>query len=163
MEGQSPTLSLQIFYFFFYIITFFKIIFIETNSSWVIFELSRVLEIETSMLFSLDFASNTILSCFLFFFLIIDLLIFYLLINAVITQIGNPTAELVIPTKTSTKEAKANFNFKFSIFIGNNAIDFYHFNLFRIHWKYFYIILSFFSYSLGEKNCYTLTNFYLLT
>ena len=91
--GRSESdLILQIFYFFFYIITFFKIIFIEINSSWVILELSKVLEIETSMLFSLDFASNTILSCFFFFFLIIDLLIFYFLIPAVITQIGNPTA-----------------------------------------------------------------------
>ena len=92
MEGQSPTLILQIFYFFFYIIAFFKIIFIEINSSWIKLELSKVLEIETSMLFSLDFASNTILSCFFFFFLIIDLLIFYFLIPAVITQIVNPTA-----------------------------------------------------------------------
>ena len=38
------------------------------------------------------------------FFLIIDL---YFLIPAVITQIFNPTAELVIPTRITTKEAKA--------------------------------------------------------
>ena len=44
------------------------------------------------MLFNLDFANNTILSCFLFFFLIIDL---RFLITAVI--ILNPTTELVIP------------------------------------------------------------------
>ena len=104
MEGQSPTLILQIFYFFFYIITFFKIIFIEINSSWVILELSKVLEIETSMLFSLDFASNTILSCFFFFFLIIDL---YFLIPTVIAQIFNPIEELVIPIGIPTREAKA--------------------------------------------------------
>ena len=41
----------------------------------------------------------------LFLFLIIDLYIF--LIAAVITQIFNPTAELVIPIGISTKEAKA--------------------------------------------------------
>ena len=46
------------------------------------------------MLFNLDFANNTILSCFLFFFLIIDL---HFLITAVITQLLNPTTELVIP------------------------------------------------------------------
>ena len=54
------------------------------------------------MLFNLDFANNTILSCV--FFLIIDL---YFLIHAVITQIFNPIAELVIPIGISTKEAKA--------------------------------------------------------
>ena len=56
------------------------------------------------MLFNLDFANNTILSCLFFFFLIIDL---YLLILAVITQIFNPTAELLIPTRIPTKEAKS--------------------------------------------------------
>ena len=56
------------------------------------------------MLFNLDFANNTILSCVFFFFLIIDL---YFLTHAVITQIFNPIAELVIPIGISTKEAKA--------------------------------------------------------
>ena len=56
------------------------------------------------MLFNLDFASNTILSCFFFFFLIIDL---YFLIPAVITQIFNPIVELAIPIGIPTKEAKA--------------------------------------------------------
>ena len=55
------------------------------------------------MLFNLDFANNTILSCF-FFFLIIDL---YFLIHAVIAQIFNPIAELVIPIGIPTKEAKS--------------------------------------------------------
>ena len=41
--------------------------------------------------------------------------------------------------------------FKFSIFIANNAIDFYHFSLFRFYWKYFNIVLSFLSYSVGEN------------
>ena len=56
------------------------------------------------MLFNLDFANNTILSCWFFFFLIIDL---YLLITAVIAQLFNPIAELVIPIGISIKEAKA--------------------------------------------------------
>ena len=55
------------------------------------------------MLFNLDFANNTILSCFFLFFLIIDL---YFLIPAVITQTLNPFAEPVIPIGIQTKEAK---------------------------------------------------------
>ena len=53
-------------------------------------------------MFNLDFASNTILSCVVFFFLIIDL---YFLIPAVIAQIFHKIAELVIPTGIPTKEA----------------------------------------------------------
>ena len=56
------------------------------------------------MLFNLDFANNTILSCFFFFFLIIHL---YFLIDAVIVPIFNPIAELVIPIGIPSKEAKA--------------------------------------------------------
>ena len=56
------------------------------------------------MLFNLDFARNTILSCFFFFFLIIDL---YFLIHAARVQIFNPIAELVILTVIQSKEAKA--------------------------------------------------------
>ena len=55
------------------------------------------------MLFNLDFANNTILSCFFFFFLIIDL---YFLIPAAIAQFFNPIAELVIPIGIPIKEAK---------------------------------------------------------
>ena len=55
------------------------------------------------MLFNLDFANNTILSCVVFFFLVIDL---YFLIPAVIAQIFHKIAELVIPTGIPTKEAK---------------------------------------------------------
>ena len=51
------------------------------------------------MLFNLDFASNTILSCFF----LIDLCF---LIPAVIIQIFNPVAELVIVRGIPTKEAK---------------------------------------------------------
>ena len=54
------------------------------------------------MLFNLDFASNTILSCF--FSLII---VIYFLIPAAITQIFNPIAELVIPIGIPIKEEKA--------------------------------------------------------
>ena len=68
------------------------------------FESIKVLEIKSSMLFNLDFANNTILSCFFFFFLIIDL---YFLTPAVIAQIFNPIAGLVIPIEIPTKEAKA--------------------------------------------------------
>ena len=56
------------------------------------------------MLFNLFFASSTISSCFLFFFLIINL---YFLIPAVFAQIFNPLAEHVCPIRVSIKEAKA--------------------------------------------------------
>ena len=56
------------------------------------------------MLLNFDFANNTILSWFFFFFLIIDL---YFLIAAVIAQIFNPIAELLISIGIPTKEAKA--------------------------------------------------------
>ena len=56
------------------------------------------------MLFNLDFANNTILSCFFFFSLVFDL---YFLIPAVITQIFNSIKEIAIPIGIPTKEAKA--------------------------------------------------------
>ena len=56
------------------------------------------------MLFNLDIANNTILSCFFFFFLIADL---YFLIPAVIVQIFNLIAELLIPIGIPIKKAKA--------------------------------------------------------
>ena len=64
------------------------------------------------MLFNLDFAKNSILSCFFFFFLITDL---HFLILALVTQIFNPIAEqlfntiaeLVIPIGILIKETKA--------------------------------------------------------
>ena len=56
------------------------------------------------MLFNFDFANNTLLNTILFlFFLFIDL---YFLISAVITQMFNPIAELIIPIGFPTKEAK---------------------------------------------------------
>ena len=56
------------------------------------------------MLFNLDFANSTFLSCFFFFFSIIDL---YFLIPAALAQSSNPIAELVIPIKIPSKEAKS--------------------------------------------------------
>ena len=67
----------------------------------LIFESIKPLEIQTSILFNLDFASNTILLCFFFFFLIIDS---YFLIPA---QIFSPVAEVVIRIGRSSKEATA--------------------------------------------------------
>ena len=55
------------------------------------------------MLLNLDFANNTILSCFFLFFLFVD---WYFLMPAVITQIFTPIVELVIPIEIPTKEAK---------------------------------------------------------
>ena len=55
------------------------------------------------MLFNLVFANNTILSCFYFFSLIIDL---YFLIPAVIAHIFNPIAELVILIEHQSKKQK---------------------------------------------------------
>ena len=64
----------------------------------------KALEIKTPTLFNLDFANNTILSCFFLFFLIIDL---YFLITAAFAQFFNPIAELVAPIGIRNKEAKA--------------------------------------------------------
>ena len=64
----------------------------------------KFLEIKTSMLLNLDFANNTISSCFLFLFLIIHL---YLQIPAVIVKIFNRIVELAIPIGIQSKEAKA--------------------------------------------------------
>ena len=69
----------------------FNSLFTETNSSWLIHERIKDLEIKTSMLV---FANNIILSCFFFFFLSIDL---HFLIATVLAQIFNPFVELVIP------------------------------------------------------------------
>ena len=55
------------------------------------------------MLFNLDFGNNTIFSCLLFFFFIIDL---YFLIPGIIAQIVDPMAELVISIGIPSKEAQ---------------------------------------------------------
>ena len=62
------------------------------------------LEIRKSIVSNLAFTSNTILSCFFFFFVIIDL---YYLIPEVIEQIFNPIVELVIPIEIETNEVNA--------------------------------------------------------
>ena len=82
----------------------FNSLFIETNYLWLIYELIKAFEIKISITFNLIFAINTILSCFFFFFLIIDL---YFLIPAVITQFFNSPAILVISKGMPTKEANA--------------------------------------------------------
>ena len=79
----------------------FSTLFIKTTLSWLKFGLFKALEIKTFMLFNLDFASNTILSCFYLFFLIIDL---YFLI----AQIFNPIAGIVIPIGIPSKEENGN-------------------------------------------------------
>ena len=81
-----------------------RILFIKRNFSWLRTESIKVLEIKTSILFNLDFASNTIELCFSFLFLIIDL---WFLIPLVIAQIFNPIAELLIPIGIPIKEAKS--------------------------------------------------------
>ena len=58
------------------------------------------IEIKTSMVCNLVFVNNTTLLCFFFFFLVIDL---YFLIPAVIAQIFNPTAELVIQSRFKSR------------------------------------------------------------
>ena len=62
----------------------------------------RFYKTKTSVVFNLVFANNTILSCFFFFFLMIEL---YILISAVIAQTFDSTAELAMPTKTPISEA----------------------------------------------------------
>ena len=78
-----------------------RILFIKRNLSWLRTESIKVLEIKTSILFNLDFASNTIELCFSFLFLIIDL---WFLIPLVIAQIFNPIAELLIPIGIPIKQ-----------------------------------------------------------
>ena len=67
--------------------------------------MSRNLGIKTSIVFTLVFANNTILSWFSLFFLTTDL---YFLVPAVNGQIFYPNAELVMLTETPTNEANAN-------------------------------------------------------
>ena len=81
----------------------FSTLFTEANSSRVILESIKALKINSSMIFKLVFASNTIL-CFVSFFLIIGL---YFLIPTIIREIFIVTAELAIPTEIPTKEARA--------------------------------------------------------
>ena len=61
------------------------------------------LEIRASMLFNLVFANKNSLSCFFFFFLIIDLCF---LIPVTIAQAFNPIAEFVIPIGIPSEKTK---------------------------------------------------------
>ena len=61
------------------------------------------LKINAFILFNFDFAKNTILSWFFFYFSIIDL---HFLIPTAVAQIFNPITELVIPIGIPVKEAK---------------------------------------------------------
>ena len=64
----------------------------------------KALENKTSMLFNLGFANSTILSCFFFFLLIIEL---YFLIPVVIAKSFNLIAKIVIPIGIASKKGKA--------------------------------------------------------
>ena len=68
------------------------------------------------MLFKLDFAVDNILSCSFFFYLTVDL---YFWIAAVITQIFNPIADLVIPIGIPNEEATAKTE-KYPVTVENN-------------------------------------------
>ena len=76
----------------------------EIKNSWLILESIKALKIKTSKLFSLDFDSNTILSCFFFFFFIYWLILFN---SCSYYKTFNPIVELVFPIGISTKEGKA--------------------------------------------------------
>ena len=57
------------FWFFLFIFSYsFRTLFIKTNSSWLITESINALEIKASIVINLNFANNTIFSCFFFFF-----------------------------------------------------------------------------------------------
>ena len=75
--------------------------FTKANSSQLISELIKALEIRTSIVFNVSFPSSTILSCFFFFFII------YFLIPTMIALIFISTSELARPTRTQTNKANA--------------------------------------------------------
>ena len=82
---------------------YFNTLSTERNSSWLMYDWIKVLESRTSRVYYLALPSNTILSYFFLFFLIIDL---YFLIPAVNAQIFNSTIEFVIPTVAATYDTK---------------------------------------------------------
>ena len=71
------------------------------DSSWLICESLKTLEIKILIVFSLVFVNKTISLCVFLFFLVI---ILYFLIFALIAEIYFPTTGLVIPTWTLTNE-----------------------------------------------------------
>ena len=92
-----------------------------------------MIEIKTSMLFNSDYADNSILSCFVFVFLITDL---YVFIPEVIAQIFNPISELVIQkAESEIYQVIAEARIKFSKYfrVAQTIFSFYlsiHFALF---------------------------------
>ena len=94
----------DLFISFIHFIIFFYTLFIETVSSWLIYQLIKALEVRPSIVFDLPFRSTNTLSCFFFFFFIIDL---YFLILAMIEKNFIPTAELVISAETQNNESNA--------------------------------------------------------
>ena len=64
----------------------------------------EALNVKASMLFNLVLANNTFLSCFFFYFLVIDL---YFISHVVCAHIFNPIAELIILIGLRSSEAKA--------------------------------------------------------
>ena len=81
----------------------YNILLTKLNSSWLIFELIKALEIKTPMLFNLVFASNTTVCALFSSFLIIEL---NFLTSAVIAQTFNPTVEREIPISRKNKNWK---------------------------------------------------------
>ena len=73
------------------------------HSSLLTLESTETLEIKTSMLFNFAFANDTISLRFFFFLLTIDL---FFSIPAVIAQVFNPIAELVITIGIPKKKQK---------------------------------------------------------
>ena len=82
----------------------FGALFSKTNSSRSILESIKSLEAKSFMPFKLDFANNTCLSWFFFFFLVISA---YFLFPAVMTKTLDLIAKLVIYIGIPSKEAKA--------------------------------------------------------
>ena len=66
----------------------------------------KALEIKISTAFNLVFTRNIILSCFLCFYLLIDL---YFLIPAVIARVFIPIAKVEIETHPGTEKGRTNF------------------------------------------------------
>ena len=92
------------------------------------------MEIKTSMIFGLDLASNTILSCVFFIFLVIDL---YFLISEVMAQIFNPITELVIPLGIPSKEEKAELEIR-PIISKAKIVNLFVLLTYQFIWLYFF-------------------------
>lgn len=94
--------------------------FIATNFSWLIYEWSKDLELNTLIVSYFNFGSNAILLSFFFFLLMINL---YFLITLVIAQIFKPTTKPVIAPETATDEVNAEI--KTQTVIGEAKINTY--------------------------------------